>query len=124
MDKLYLLVPVFSQEINRFSRKADCFPFGKGDVETGGVVVDELKEEHLEGQAVFVVRFGPWKLCRKDFRLNHMQVNTGQKYKSELTKVSDPDGDPLIENVEDHDHNKADEGGGDGRCHLRRHVLL
>lgn len=41
-----------------------------------------------------------------------------------LTKVGDPDGDPLIENVEDHNHDKADERGGDGCGHLRRHVLL
>lgn len=41
-----------------------------------------------------------------------------------LTEVGDPDGDPLIENVEDHNHDEADERGGDGRGHLRRHVLL
>lgn len=63
MDKQYLLVPVFSQKINRVSRKADRFPFGEGDVETGGVIVDELKEEHLQSQAVLVVRLGPRKLC-------------------------------------------------------------
>lgn len=63
MDKPYLFVTVLSQEINRVSRKANCFPFEEGDVETGGVIVDELKEEHLQGQAVLVVCLGPRKLC-------------------------------------------------------------
>lgn len=80
MDKLYLLVTVFSQEINRVSGIANCFPFGEGDVETGGVIVDKLKEEHLQGQAVLVVRLGPRKLCycasdEKGFR-NRKRKNT------------------------------------------------
>lgn len=49
MDKQYLLVPVLSQKINRLSRVAGSFPFGEGDVETRGVIVDKLKEEHLQG---------------------------------------------------------------------------
>lgn len=53
-----------------------------------------------------------------------MQVNTRQKYKFKLTKVGDPDGDSLIEDVEDHDYDKADEGGCDRSGHLRRHILL
>ena len=40
------------------------------------------------------------------------------------TKVGDPDGDALIENIEDHDYNEADEGSCDGSGHLRCHVLL
>lgn len=42
----------------------------------------------------------------------------------QLTKVSDPDGNSLIENIEDHDDDKADEGGRDRGGHLRRHILL
>lgn len=42
----------------------------------------------------------------------------------DLTEVGDPDGDALVENVEDHDHHEADEGGGDGRGHLGGDVLL
>lgn len=42
----------------------------------------------------------------------------------ELTEIGDPDGDALVENVEDHDHDEADEGGGDGRGHLGGDVLL
>lgn len=61
--ELYLLVPVFPQEVNGRSGITDHFPFGKGDVETRRVIVDELKEEHLQGQAVLVVCLGPWKLC-------------------------------------------------------------
>lgn len=41
-----------------------------------------------------------------------------------LTKVCDPDGDPLIEDIEDHDDDKADERGRDRGGHLWRHVLL
>lgn len=41
-----------------------------------------------------------------------------------LTKVGDPDGDALIEYVENHDDDKADDGGRDRRGHLRCHVLL
>lgn len=73
MDELYLLVTVLSQEIDRLSRIANHFPFGEGDVETGGVIVDELKEEHLQSQAVLVVCLGPRELCycaadKKGFR--------------------------------------------------------
>lgn len=62
MDKPYLLVPVLSHDINRSSWIADRFPLGEGDVETGRVVVDELKEEHFQGQAVLVLRLCPRKL--------------------------------------------------------------
>jgi len=40
---------------------ANCFSFYKGNVETRGVVVDKLKEEHLQCQAVLIVSPGPWK---------------------------------------------------------------
>lgn len=63
VDGLYLFVTVLSQEINRSSREADYFPFKEGDVEAGGVVVDELKEEHLEGKTVLVVCLRPRELC-------------------------------------------------------------
>lgn len=46
------------------------------------------------------------------------------KHNLKLTKVRDPDGDALVENVEDHNYNKADERGCDRSGHLRRHVLL
>lgn len=59
----YLFVTVLSHNINGVPRKADCFPFEKGDVETGGVIVDELKQEHLQGQTVLVVRLCPRELC-------------------------------------------------------------
>lgn len=41
-----------------------------------------------------------------------------------LTEIGDPDGDSLVEDVEDHDDDEADDGGCDGGGHLRRHVLL
>lgn len=44
--------------------------------------------------------------------------------KATLTKVGDPDGDALVEHVENHDDDKADDGGRDRRGHLRCHVLL
>lgn len=42
---------------------ANRLPFEESDVETRGVIVDELKEEHLHGQAVLVVGLGPGQLC-------------------------------------------------------------
>lgn len=41
-----------------------------------------------------------------------------------LTEVGDPDGHALVEDVEDHDDDEADDGGRDRGGHLRRHVLL
>ena len=42
---------------------------------------------------------------------------TGHKsltFYSSLTHVGDPNGHPLVEEVEDHDYDKVDAGGGDG----------
>lgn len=83
MDEPYLLISVLSHEIHRRSRKANRFPFEEGDVETRGVIIDELKEEHLQGQAILVVRLGPRKLCchvsdKKRLPYNHMKVNVGK----------------------------------------------
>lgn len=63
---------------------ADCFSFNKGDVEAGGVVVDELKQEHLHRQAVLVVSHGPRELCcpitnKNDVWLNRALFNKKQK---------------------------------------------
>lgn len=44
--------------------------------------------------------------------------------KATLTKVGDPDGDVLIEYVENHDGDKADEGGRDRRGDLGCHVVF
>lgn len=54
-----LFVAVLSQQVDGISGEADDLPFEEGDVEAGGVVVDELEEEHLQGKAVLVVRLGP-----------------------------------------------------------------
>lgn len=47
-----------------------------------------------------------------------------KKRKPRLTEVCNPDGDSLVENIEDHDHHETDDGGSDRRGHLRSHVLL
>lgn len=101
MDKLYLLVPELSQEINRLPGIANRFSFDKGDVETRGVIVDKLKEEHLQGQAVLVFCLGPRKLCycvsdKKGLRIKPGSSRERAEVQSQLTKVSDPYGDPLI----------------------------
>lgn len=62
-DLEYLLIPVLSQKINWFPRMANRFSFHKGNVEAGGVIVDELKEEHLQSQAVLIVSHRTGKLC-------------------------------------------------------------
>ena len=37
----------------------------ESDIEDGRVVVDELEEEHLEGETVFVLSVCPVTLCRR-----------------------------------------------------------
>lgn len=59
-----LFITVLSQDVNRLSGIAHCLPFEEGDVKAGGVIVDELEQEHLQGQAVLVVRLCPRELCR------------------------------------------------------------
>lgn len=58
-----LFIAVLSQQVDGIPRETDGLPFEEGDVEAGGVVVDELEEEHLQGEAVLVVRLGPRQLC-------------------------------------------------------------
>lgn len=62
-EEAYLFVTVLSQDVNRLSRKANRFPFEEGDVKAGRVIVDELKQEHLQGQTVLVVCVCPRELC-------------------------------------------------------------
>lgn len=62
-EAAHLFVTVLPQDVNGISRKADCFPFEEGDVKAGRVIVDELKQEHLQGQTVLVVRVCPRELC-------------------------------------------------------------
>lgn len=124
-----LFIAVLSQEVDGIPGEAHGLPFEEGDVEAGGVVVDELEEEHLQGEAVLIVRLGPRQLC------GWRQVRDGgQRRRSEprsdptpptaLTEVGDPDGDALVEDVEDHDDNEADDRSRDRGGHLGRHVLL
>lgn len=127
----HLLIPIFSQEINRFSRVADYFSFYKSDVEARGVVVDKLKQEHLHRQAVLVVSSGPRKLCRymrdwifKKCSTQEKIKNKQARVKHRLTKVCDPDSHTFVKHIEDHDHNEADEAGCDRGGHLWRYILL
>lgn len=55
---------------------------------------------------------------------NRVESRHLAEVKATLTKVGDPDGDALIEYVENHDDDKADDGGRDRRGHLGCHVLL
>ena len=59
-----------------------------------------------------------------EFRIKPQTSKNRAEADFKLTEVSDPDGDALVENVEDHDDDKADDRGRDRRDHLRRHVLL
>lgn len=61
---------------------------------------------------------------RNDCRYNPHESQCWAEIRSKLTKVGDPDGDPLIEGIEDHNYNEANDGGCDRSSHLRRHVLL
>lgn len=62
-EEAYLFVTVLPQDVNGISGKADRFPFEEGDVKAGGVIVDKLKQEHLQRQTVLVVRLCPRELC-------------------------------------------------------------
>lgn len=59
----HLLIAESPKPVDRLSRIANHLPFEESDVETRRVIVHELKEEHLQRQAVLVLRFGPRQLC-------------------------------------------------------------
>lgn len=50
---------------------------------------------------------------RDSYGGNHVESQHLAAAKATLTKVGDPDGDALIEHVENHDDDKADDGGRD-----------
>lgn len=99
--RVTLFVSVFAQPVHRVPRIADKFALEECDVEAGGVVVDKLEQEHLHGQAVLIISLGPWEF-----------------------EVGDHDGHFLVDRVEDHDDDEANNGSRDGRGHLWGQVLL
>lgn len=59
----YLLIAEGAQPVDRLPRISHHLPFEESNVEAGRVIVHKLKEEHLQRQAVLVLRFGPRQLC-------------------------------------------------------------
>ena len=51
------------------ARVADELALEEGDVDDGGVEVDELEDEHFECQVVIELRLGAMHLCKKE---NHI----------------------------------------------------
>ena len=60
---IHLLIAVLSQQVHRLFGISHDLALSEGDVKTGRVIVDELKEEHLEGEAVLILSLGARKLC-------------------------------------------------------------
>ncbi len=61
----HVLVPEVAEDVLVMARISDEPPLEEGDVENGGVEVDELEEEHFERQIVVELRLGPvhlWKI--------------------------------------------------------------
>lgn len=84
----HLFITVLSQDINRVSRKADRFPFEEGDVKAGRVIVDKLKQEHLQGQTVLVVRLCPRELCRSAVDNEGLMNATEAEGTAEFARIS------------------------------------
>ena len=60
----HLLVPDLAKDVLVVARVADELPLEEGDVDDGGVEVDELEDEHFEGEVVVKLRLCPvhfWK---------------------------------------------------------------
>ena len=50
------------------SRVADKSAFKEGDIEDGGIKVDELEQEHFECQIVIEFGLGSMHFCKKKIR--------------------------------------------------------
>lgn len=85
----HLLIAERPKPVDGLSRIAHHLPFEESDVETGRVIVHKLKEEHLQRQAVLVLRFGPRQLCStQDEPLTDMEdlLNTFTSETGDLPK--------------------------------------
>lgn len=74
---MYLFIPQparLTEHICVISRKAHKLSFKEGHIEAGGIVVNKLEEEHLDGQFVFI-----FEMCFRDFCREEAQDITGTK---------------------------------------------
>lgn len=65
---MYLLIPQpapLIEHICVFTRVAHKLSFKEGHVEAGGIVVNKLEEEHLDGQFVFILEMCFWDFCKE-----------------------------------------------------------
>ena len=61
----HVFIPDISYDVMVVARVAHKLPLEEGDVDDGGVEVDELEDEHFEGEVVVEIRLGPvhfWKV--------------------------------------------------------------
>ncbi len=62
---MYLFIPqVAPKHISILSRIADKLALKESHVEAGGIVVDELEEEHLHRQFVLILQVGLGNFCQ------------------------------------------------------------
>ena len=86
----YMLLPfgLPTEESVVLSRVSDEIPLGEGDVEDGGVIVDELEEVDLEREGVVVLGLRPVQLQARQ-PLRHVLVNlSGRRCTSHKLKTS------------------------------------
>ena len=56
---IHLLVPESSKDVFVMAGVADKLPLEEGDVDDGGIEIDELENEDFEGEIVVILSLGP-----------------------------------------------------------------
>lgn len=71
---MYLFIPqrALSEHVFIFAWVAHKLSFKEGHVEAGGIVVNKLEEEHLDGQFVFILDMCFWNFCREQAQDNRV----------------------------------------------------
>ena len=70
----HIFIPYVAYDVMVVARVAHKLPLEEGDVDDGGVEVNELENEHFEGEVVVEIRLGPvhlWKGKKCNNRLTN-----------------------------------------------------
>ena len=67
----HVFIPDVSYDVMVVAGVAHKLPLEEGDVDDGGVEVDELEDEHFECEVVVEIRLGPVHLWK--FRMSSQQ---------------------------------------------------
>lgn len=62
----YLFIPPVVEHVRIIPRVTHKFSFEECHIETRRVVVDKLKEEHLHGEPVLILKVGSWDFCKSN----------------------------------------------------------